>query len=208
MAIAIHVGKIDKMSYDFKDLDHDVWQYRLAYKILRNHTKFMFQQSVTTVPVTASDNANDDIEPLSIPKHVYDSTINVSGNASASNSAANAEKQDDIEVAGDRPMGRKAVERQHEIVTVVRANMENEKSIARSLQHKAEFEEEKNDMKMYALAPCETDEDEKEKAEYFRMMRRRYLRRARGPDTSDRNNSEGNVSDSDNGAREPVASDK
>lgn len=30
MKIALHVGKIDKMSYDFKNLEHETWPLHLA----------------------------------------------------------------------------------------------------------------------------------------------------------------------------------
>lgn len=33
LAIAIHVGKIKKMSYDFKDFNHDIWHLHFAYKV-------------------------------------------------------------------------------------------------------------------------------------------------------------------------------
>ena len=69
-----------------------------------------------------------------------------------------------------------------------RANMENAKVIARSLKLKVELEEEKNAMKAFSLAPCETEEDNREKAEYFRMVRRRYFRRAQERENEEMNN--------------------
>ena len=40
MAIAVHVGKTARMSYEHKDLQHDSWQLHLAYKVLRTHPKY------------------------------------------------------------------------------------------------------------------------------------------------------------------------
>ena len=70
MAIAIHLGKIDKMSYDFKELDHDVWPVHLAYKVFRTHPKFIFQMSTSSIQLserethTSFPNTNDDSEQV------------------------------------------------------------------------------------------------------------------------------------------------
>lgn len=47
-AEAMNFGKLLEISYDFKDLVHDVWMYNLAYKALQTHSKFIFQQPMKT----------------------------------------------------------------------------------------------------------------------------------------------------------------
>lgn len=84
------------------------------------------------------------------------------------------------------PMVRKAAKRQRDAGALAKANMENVMNIVKSLQLKAELEEEKNGMKMFSSLPYESEQNEKDKAEYFRMMRRRYLRRARGREATEK----------------------
>lgn len=71
-------------------------------------------------------------------------------------------------------MGRKAAKWQRDAGVLPKATMENVRDVAKSLELKAEPEKEKNEMKMFSSLPCESEQDEKHKAEYFRMMRRRY----------------------------------
>ena len=43
-------------------------------------------------------------------------------------------------------------------------------------------------MKAFSLDPCETEEDHREKVEYFRMVRRRYYRRSQERENEEMNN--------------------
>ena len=69
-----------------------------------------------------------------------------------SNAIKKSEEEED-EVKSGPPIGRKAANRQREADVIGKTNMESAKSIARSLQVKAELEEEKNEMNMFALTP-------------------------------------------------------
>lgn len=191
MAIAIHVGKINRMSYEFKDLDHDVWLYHLAYKALKNHPKFMFQSSATTSTAPSAQREQNEntrigsIEPVTEEGGNGNEISAVIESASSSavnsvvNSAANSDREEEKKTVHENPIGRKNAKRQMQADAMAKENMNNARSIARSLKLKADLEEEKNAMRMFSLSPCETEEDKREKDEFFRMMRRRYLRRAR-----------------------------
>lgn len=69
-------------------------------------------------------------------------------------------------------MGRKGAKSKRDSDNLTKVNMENIRSIAETLNRRADVEEEKNAMRLFALAPCETLEEEEEKVEYFRTMRR------------------------------------
>lgn len=43
MAIVAQAGKTDKIPYDFKSPNHDTWLLHLAYEVLQDHSKYMFQ---------------------------------------------------------------------------------------------------------------------------------------------------------------------
>ena len=51
-----------------------------------------------------------------------------------------------------------------------------------------ELKEEKNVMNAFSVAPCETEEDHREKAEYFWMVQLRYFRPAQEREKEDMNN--------------------
>lgn len=88
------------------------------------------------------------------------------------------------------PVGRKTAKRQREVDQVAKVSMESASYIAASLKRKAEIEEDKPSMKLLSSGPCDTAEDEREKAEYVRMMRRKYLRRAKERETKEEHNTE------------------
>lgn len=77
-----------------------------------------------------------------------------------------------------RPIGRKAEKWNHDAEAMAKANMGGAIYFAKSMKRKADIEDEKMEMNVFTLAPRENSDDEKEKAEYLRMMRRRYLRGA------------------------------
>lgn len=180
------------MSYDFKDLFHDVQMYHIAYETLRPHPKFMFQRTSSTTSLTVSDTANDDVDSLAVEGQGDDSNAaNVSASnsevTSAALSAVDSDKQEKVEVPSGRAMGRKAAIRQLDAGALAKANMENVRNIAKSLQLKAELEEEKNGMKMISSLSCESEQGEKNKTRYFLTMRQRYLHPARDRESTEKN---------------------
>lgn len=182
MAIAIHLDKIGKMSYDFKDLQHDAWSNHLAYKALCTHPKFHGTQPSSTSQLEDSNGIEavarasaagcESTAPTreQTPSRVL--VIDDDDEGGTSQSTPNANQRGGL-------AGRKSEKRAREADNVAKQNSLNGVRIAESLEKKAVLYEEKNAMRAFAMAPCDTEEDKQEKDEYFRMMRKHYLKRAR-----------------------------
>ena len=55
MAVAIHLGKTNKMDYEFKDFDKKKWKLYDAYLVLRKLPKFAYNARVTEVNESTDD---------------------------------------------------------------------------------------------------------------------------------------------------------
>lgn len=78
---------------------------------------------------------------------------------------------DDYLKNNDRAIGADSAKWQRQQDAIRKCRVENAHSFRRSLKMKADFKEEKNSMRAFALSPCETEEDRNEKVEYFYLMR-------------------------------------
>ena len=58
MAVAIHLGKIDAMSYRFKDFEANTWKFFLAWQILKSHPAFLPPRMPTEDEVLELDDDN------------------------------------------------------------------------------------------------------------------------------------------------------
>lgn len=82
-----------------------------------------------------------------------------------------------IEKSGSH-MGNNVAKRQMQMHQIMKQNCLHGESIANVLEKKAQLYEERNAMKAMVMAPCEAEEDRWERAEYFRLLRRKHFRNA------------------------------
>lgn len=182
MAIAIHVGKLSKMSYDFKDLSHDTWMNHLAYKVLRIHPKFQdaphgfSPQSTTSYELHNTQPEDGSNEQNESPQPENSESADVSGQNNINDTMLSTD--DSVTNARGGNIGRKAAKFDRDVQLLAQRNAKTGESIAESMKRKADLMEEKHALRVMSLAPCETDEDKKERDDYFRAMRRKYCRRA------------------------------
>lgn len=158
--------------------------YHIAYKVLRTHRKFIFQESISTPPLAENDTANSGAESVAVGGEGEDSNAaNDRASISRFNSAAlfaeNVDKEEEGKVSRGSPTGREAAMGQRGAGSLAKANVENVRNTAKSVQLVAELEEKKCEMKMCSSSSCQSEQNEENEAEYFRMVRRMCSRRVR-----------------------------
>lgn len=173
MAIAKHLGKRNKMSYDAKDYPHENWKNHLAFKTLRGHPKFC------DLPVSAQGSQCDEVVPSSVTGTEENDTEEIIPVLQAAVVETNNNKTTEKIISRSRPIGKKAAIRIRAEDAMKEASVKNAGSIAASLKRRTELMEEKNAMLAFSREDCETEEDLKERSEFLRMIRKRHMRRMR-----------------------------
>jgi len=187
MALAIHTGKQKAMSYSAKDLEHSSWPFYLAFKVVGQHPKFARPPSGgdELLEFTRSHEGGDSGNRERY--EIEDSCKNtLTFNDARTNIPGKVESTDEktpvpaaLRAARAGNIGRKATKHQRKLETVATQASINASSIAKSMRENIVLMEERNAMRAFTAEACMTDEGKKERAEYFPLMRRTYLRRAR-----------------------------
>ena len=100
MAVAIHLGKTNKMDYDYKDFDKKKWKLYEAYLVLRKLPKFAYNFRVNVATTEPNESTGDDDDFLisnigedQVPNEVtqesdaIDGILGLSGTSSVSSSS-------------------------------------------------------------------------------------------------------------------------
>lgn len=191
MAIAIHLGHRDTMSYDARSYPHSEWKNHLAYKVLMNHPKFSDEGSVSSAEVGQSTTGVDISNPSShcgdveVAVREYIDTNEFTDKEPAGNLASREGGQVSTDAIADnventrRPCGRKSEIRLRATDKQRSQSIENGRLIAESLQRRNQLAEEKTALMAYSREECETPEDLRDRAEYLRLLRKDRLRALR-----------------------------
>lgn len=199
MAIAKHLGKRATMSYDARSFPHYKWVYNQAFAVLRRIPKFRddiamvnHEGGAETGSVANSGlylETEDREEVDETGEGEYSAAVALSGATSStvketvrdSDTVGSTEDETVHEHGGNRGghPGRKKAKKGSQKIKLDLIAVENAKKIADAMERRVQLIEEKNALQAFSITECVTEEEKRDRAEFFRLTRSVHLKRAR-----------------------------
>ena len=195
MAVAKHLGKRSTMSYDARDYPYERCNNHLAFKVLRRVPKFQDQNDSEPIDSSNGDGRGTVTSVFASVDATGNAADNRGSNGGEAGLIENEKDSTDVSPNAVTPSGsgtvtegramsgghysRKRAKKELYNQKFDQITLQNARVMAKSMRRRVELMEEKNAMHAFSVGQFNTEEEKRDRDEFFRLTRIDHLRRLR-----------------------------